>query len=380
MTSAALTTPTITGTPTGTGVATANTANTLVLRDASGNFTAGTITAALTGNATNVSGTVAIGNGGTGQTTAAAALTALTGSQTAGRYLRSDGTNAALAAIEAADVPTLNQNTSGTAAGLSSTLAISSGGTGQTTAAAAITALTGSQTAGRYLRSDGTNAALAAIEAADVPTLNQSTTGSAATLTTARTINGMASFNGSADISTNNCGWVPSDYGWKAWVHDLAFASTGGALTAQGTLFLTGIKIPVATTITNVILNVNTVGSSLTSGQCFAGLFQGGNLLAATADQSTVFTSGGMKTMALTSAQSVSAGMIYVGVFANGTTLPAFSVSPWGASLGLNNNINTGLAQGSYRYSTANTGLTTAMPATIGTQSATGRTLWAAVS
>ncbi len=37
--------------------------------------------------------------------------------------------------------PTLNQNTSGTAAGLSSTLAIGSGGTGATTAEAARTAL-----------------------------------------------------------------------------------------------------------------------------------------------------------------------------------------------------------------------------------------------
>jgi len=46
----------------------ANTANTIVYRDASGNFSAGTITATLSGNATNVTGTVAVGNGGTGLT------------------------------------------------------------------------------------------------------------------------------------------------------------------------------------------------------------------------------------------------------------------------------------------------------------------------
>jgi hypothetical protein len=51
ITNAALTTPAITGLATGTGVATANTASTLVARDGSGNFAAGTITAALTGNA-----------------------------------------------------------------------------------------------------------------------------------------------------------------------------------------------------------------------------------------------------------------------------------------------------------------------------------------
>ena len=53
-----LTTPAINGLTTGTGVATAATASTLVARDVSGNFSAGTITAALTGNVTgNCSGT-----------------------------------------------------------------------------------------------------------------------------------------------------------------------------------------------------------------------------------------------------------------------------------------------------------------------------------
>ena len=74
------------------------------------------VTGNIGGNAANVTGTVAIANGGTGQTTAAAAITALSGTQTSGRYLRSDGTNTALAAIVAGDVPTLNQNTTGTAA------------------------------------------------------------------------------------------------------------------------------------------------------------------------------------------------------------------------------------------------------------------------
>lgn len=46
----------------------ANTASTIVKRDASGNFSAGTITATLTGTATNVSGTVAVANGGSGRT------------------------------------------------------------------------------------------------------------------------------------------------------------------------------------------------------------------------------------------------------------------------------------------------------------------------
>jgi hypothetical protein len=49
--------------------------------------------------------------------------------------LRSDGVNTALAAIVAADVPTLNQNTTGTAANVTGTVAVANGGTGTATPA-----------------------------------------------------------------------------------------------------------------------------------------------------------------------------------------------------------------------------------------------------
>lgn len=80
--SPALTTPVITGLPTGTGVATANTVSTLVARDGSGNFSAGTITASLTGHGSldcalagcTMSGAIAMGtNAITGLTTLASA-------------------------------------------------------------------------------------------------------------------------------------------------------------------------------------------------------------------------------------------------------------------------------------------------------------------
>lgn len=72
-----------------------NISNTIVERDGSGNFSAGTITATLSGNASNVSGTVAIANGGTGQTNATAALNNLLPNQTgnSGKVLGTDGSN-----------------------------------------------------------------------------------------------------------------------------------------------------------------------------------------------------------------------------------------------------------------------------------------------
>jgi hypothetical protein len=67
-------------------------------------------------NAGSISGTIAVANGGTGAITQQASINALTGTQSSGKYLRSDGTNATLAIIQAADIPTLNQNTTGNAA------------------------------------------------------------------------------------------------------------------------------------------------------------------------------------------------------------------------------------------------------------------------
>jgi len=104
-----------------------------------GNTTAaGTGVAILTGNkvqvwsdgtnfyeiqAQNLTGTLAIANGGTGQTTQQTAINALTGSQTNNRVLRSDGTNATLSQV------VLTTDVTGT-------LPIANGGTGVTTLAA----------------------------------------------------------------------------------------------------------------------------------------------------------------------------------------------------------------------------------------------------
>lgn len=52
----------------------------------------------------------------------------------------------------------------------------------------ALNAIAGAVTSGRFLRGDGTNVSMSAIQAADVPTLNQSTTGNADTATTANNL------------------------------------------------------------------------------------------------------------------------------------------------------------------------------------------------
>jgi hypothetical protein len=81
-----------------------------------------TIVGSVSGNAGNVTGTVAIANGGTGQTTADAAFNALAPSQTSnsGKYLTTNGTSTSWAAVDALPSQTGNSGkyltTNGTAA------------------------------------------------------------------------------------------------------------------------------------------------------------------------------------------------------------------------------------------------------------------------
>lgn len=84
------------------------------------------------GLTTHVTGTLSVGSGGTGQTTQQAAINVLAGGVANTTYLRGNGTNAIMSTIQATDVPTLNQNTTGTA-----TNAINLDGTGTSKVAAA---------------------------------------------------------------------------------------------------------------------------------------------------------------------------------------------------------------------------------------------------
>lgn len=93
-------------------------------------------------------------------------------SQTANKFYASpNGSSGSptFRSIVAADIPTLNQNTTGTANNVTGVVAIANGGTGQTTQQAAIDALTGTQSNGKVLRSDGTHATLQSLVASDLP-------------------------------------------------------------------------------------------------------------------------------------------------------------------------------------------------------------------
>ena len=115
--------------------------------------TSGTLAISYSGTA------LPIANGGTGATTQQAAINALAGSVQNSRFLAGNGVNVTMRSIAVVDVPTLNQDTTGTAANVTGTVAIANGGTGQTTAGAAFNALSPVTTAGDLIIGNGTNSA-----------------------------------------------------------------------------------------------------------------------------------------------------------------------------------------------------------------------------
>ena len=294
-----------------------------------------------TGTAANVTGTVAIANGGTGATDAATALTNLgayaasnpsgytnnTGTVTSitagtglsGGAITTSGTislasgygdtqnpyasktaNFVLAApngtagaptfraVVAADIPTLNQNTTGTAANVTGTVAIANGGTGETTRQAAINALAGAVTSGQYLRGNGTDVVMSAIQAADVPTLNQNTTGSAGSVANALTagtgLTATATFNGSAAVTFNATG---STINSQTGAYVLIASDAGKSIS----ITTGGVTIPNAVmSAGNIVTIYNNSGSSQT-------ITQGASLTLQWAGQSSSTT--GNRTLGL---------------------------------------------------------------------------------
>ena len=238
----------------------ANNINTIVLRDGSGDFSAGTITANLTGNASGSAATVTVAS--------QPAITTLSNLTTVGTI------------------------TSGIWTG--TTIDIANGGTGQTTQQAAVNALAAGVTSGQYLRGNGTNVLMSTIQAGDVPLLNQNTTGNAATATaleTARAINGV-DFDGTAAItvpvnSTDDLATAVSVYPlWttaagniaaKLSTTKLSFVPSTGILTATGfsgdlTGDVTGNVSGTAANVTGIVAIANGGTGAVTQTAAFNAL------------------------------------------------------------------------------------------------------------
>jgi len=172
----------------------------------------------------------------------------------------------------------------------------------------------------------------------------------------------------------------PADWGLLAEsMNGMLLVGTSVPATA-GTLYFVKLRLLQPASVTNVLLFSGTVGSTLTSGQCFAALYTGaGAKVGVTADQQSSWQgSTGLKTMALASGPfSCAAGDYYVAWWHQGTTAPAWAR---GASIGATQT-NVGLAAPNFFTGTTNdTGLTTTAPLNLGTQTAGQQAYWAALT
>ena len=163
----------------------------------------------------------------------------------------------------AGSIPTWNQNTTGTAAGLSTTLAIGSGGTGQTTAGAAFNALSpitttgdlilgnGTNSAtrlaigsnGYLLTSNGTTASWAAAPAAGVTSFAGGTTG----LTPASATTGAISLAGTLAVANGGTGRTVGNY--SIYANEIHVGKDGNDTTGDGTLINPVLTITKALTL-----------------------------------------------------------------------------------------------------------------------------------
>lgn len=288
-----------------------------------------------TGTASNVTGTVAIANGGTGATTAAAALTNL------GAYPASNPSGYGTGSVTsvAATVPAF-LSVSGSPITTSGTLAISysgtalpiaNGGSGATTAQTAMNAFAGAVTSGSYLRGNGTNVVMSTIQAADVPTLNQNTTGSAASATTATTAtniaaganlqipyntgSGATSFITAPTIASTYLQYNGTSFTWAASAG--AGTVTSVAATVPSFLSISGSPITTAGTLaisySGTALPIANGGTALTTtptnGQLLIGNGTGYTLSTLTAGSNITITnaSGGI-TIASTGGSGITTG------------------------------------------------------------------------
>jgi hypothetical protein len=172
------------------------------------------------------------------------------------------------------------------------------------------------------------------------------------------------------DYVDNPFEWTPANYGYLSWNYDPATINNTTALV-NGTAVGIKLRIPRAVTITNIIINVNS-GNGLNN--CFVALYQNNTLLAQSANQ-TNWNVGGNKVIPLSSPQAVEAGTVDIIVWC-GTSTSAPLLQRSGSQPGTNGSF-TGV---NLRWFTANTGLTTTAPTTLGTRSSNSSTFWAAVS
>jgi hypothetical protein len=120
------------------------------------------------------------------------------------------------------------------------------------------------------------------------------------------------------------------------WSFDQAHASGTAILGAAGSVYGVAVTLPKAATVSKLWYDITTAGATLTTGDCWALLFDSaGTLIGQSADQHTIWATAGVggsatagTALTASSAGSLTglpAGTYYGAVVATGSTLPTFA-------------------------------------------------------
>lgn len=168
-------------------------------------------------------------------------------------------------------------------------------------------------------------------------------------------------------------GSVPASVnGFKAWNYDPQYLVSTVNTPATGALQVIRMYASSALSLTKAYI---ITASSPTSPTHFIGALydSSGNILQTSADNSAALAGGGLKTL------TFSATAVPVGQFFFCWWYTAASTMDTAALNDLNGYGNINLTAAQSRFATANTGLTTAAPSSIGTKTAAAKPIWAAV-
>jgi len=166
--------------------------------------------------------------------------------------------------------------------------------------------------------------------------------------------------------------WNPTDEGWLTAAFDIVQAGSAQVLTA-GTEVLVEVRLRKAETVSNVLFNIGSGGTSPTG--VYVGLCDsGGNLLSHSADLYTSVANG-LFVGPLASAQAVPAGVYYALLLINGA-----SVMPSVERAAANTGVNGSRAATASRFANGATGNTTTVPASTRTLTALNQSIWAGLS
>lgn len=230
------------------------------------------------------------------------------------------------------------------------------------------TAISGTPQQGQLLTATGPTAA--SWQAAALPPDATTTTKGAVMLG--------GDLGGTASAPTT-AGWRPADHGCKAWTFDPRFSMGSVGIGSAGVISGGRIRLHQTASITNLVSFTTSGGVGLTAGQCFGAIWRATDqtLIAQTGDQSSAWLNPYLRTMPLAGGPYVlPAGDYLCGLWFNGSASPNFSRASNANQLLFNFN----LTSPNLMYFAANAGITTTAPAVLGTQSATDRTFFFALS